>query len=215
MLSVQSIPPSSARTHWKSCSAVWSGTSRSARRRTRPSPGPRRRAAMSSTYELPATWRTQPALTALSTSASAASNCSWVSVAGSEPRSQGGQPDRVAHLVEVGHLAGELVAEQDVERGLRRRSSSGRTRGRSCPTATARRGSCPGRTSGRGRSAAGSPRKFGVFAVSIVSSQPRRMSRAIIQSVMTTRSHSVGRPASSGPDRWVVKKVSLPSMAST
>ena len=57
--------------------------------------------------------------------------------------------------------------------------------------------------------------KFGVFAVLSVSSQPRRTSRATIQSVTTTMSHSVGRPAFSGPDRWVVKKLSLPSTAST
>ena len=45
---------------------------------------------------------------------------------------------------------------------------------------------------------AGWPTKFGMFAVSIVSTQPSRMSRAAIQSVRTTRSQPVSWPASSG-----------------
>ena len=147
------------------------------------------------------TWRTQPALTALSTSARAASNCSWVMVAGSDPRPERREPDRVAHLVEIGHLAGELVAEQDVERVVVAGLLLVEHRGRSCPTATAPRGWCPGRTSGRGRCGSRLAGKFGMLAASSVSSQPRRTSRSIIQSVTTMRSHSVGRPASSGPDR--------------
>ena len=66
--------------------------------------------AMSSVYELPVIWRTMPDLTAVSIWASAASNCSWVSVRRVGPQVDGAEPDRVAHLGQVGHLALELVA---------------------------------------------------------------------------------------------------------
>ena len=85
MLSVQSIPPSLGRAHWKSWSGFWSGTSRL---RTSPDQAIATIAlppAMSSTYELPVTCRTMPDLTAVSTAARASSNCACVSVAGSYP----------------------------------------------------------------------------------------------------------------------------------
>ncbi len=88
MLSVQSIPPSLARTHSKSLAAFWMRAMSPDQPIAMTAPPP----IISSVYWLPRIWRTHFSVRACSTRAMQASNCSWVMLAGSYPRWSAASP---------------------------------------------------------------------------------------------------------------------------